>query len=43
MTQVKVWWLKGEHERKIMVEEVELDQSPRETTNVSSARNKGIM
>ena len=26
-----------------MVEEVELDQSPRETTNVSSARNKGIM
>ena len=43
MTQVKVWWLKGEHERKIMVEEVELDQSPRETTNVSSVKKKGTM
>ena len=43
MTQVKVWWLEGEHERKIMVEKVNLDQSPWETTNVSSARKKGTM
>ena len=43
MTQVKVWWLEGEHERKIMVEKVDLDQSLGETTNVSSARKKNTM
>ena len=43
MTQVKVWWLEEEHERKIMAEEVNLDQSTRETTNVSNTRKKGTM
>ena len=38
MTQVKVWWLEEEHERKIMAEEVNLDQSLGEITNVSSVR-----
>ena len=38
---MKVWWLKGEHERKIMVEEVDLNQSLEETTNLSSARKNG--
>ena len=43
MTQVKVWWLEKEHERKIMAKEVDLDQSLGEITNVSSVRKKGTM
>ena len=41
MTRMKVWWLKGEHERKIMVKEVDLDQSLGETTNLSNTRKNG--
>ena len=43
MAQVKVWWLEGVQERKTMVREVNLNQSPNKISSVSITTRKDTM